>query len=443
MKEKGILLPIFSLPSKYGMGDFGYEAYKFIDLLSKYKIKYWELLPINSFESSPYSPISYYALEEDYISLDMLVDNNLIKRAEAIPQTNRAIYSDFKVKYLKEAFNNFVPDEKYKYFIKDNKEIEYYAKYKNEINKEPIEYYLFLQFVAYSQWMDLKKYANSKGVVLIGDMPMYPTFKSVDTKYHKEYFKMEADTFTHESGAPPDAFNPNGQKWGSPVYNVKNIKKDEYKYLLNRYNYYFKLFDIIRVDHFIGYDHFYEIPMGKSTIEGNYSDGPGYEFFDKLLEFDKSIINRIIVEDLGNLRQETIDLRDKYGFTSQKILQFSIDLNTAVDKDYYLENVVVYPGNHDCQTIKGWFHSLDANRKYNLITFLKNNNCNFEDINKGIIEYCLKSRARLVIVMPQDLIDIDDIARYNIPGKELDSNWTWKLITFNQLEAGIINKFIE
>ena len=424
------------------MGDFGYEAYKFIDLLNKYNINYWELLPINSFESSPYSPISYYALEEDYISLDMLVDYSLIKRAEAIPQTNRAIYSNYKEKYYKEAFNNFIPDDKYNQFIKNNEEINLYAKYKSEITKENIEYYLFLQFIAYSQWMDLKKYANSKGVKIIGDMPMYPTFKSVDTKYHKEYFKMESDTFTHESGAPPDAFNPNGQKWGSPVYNVNNIKKDDYKYLLDRYHYYLKLFDIIRVDHFIGYDHFYEIPIGRSTLEGNYSDGPGYGFFDKLTNNDKIIINRIIVEDLGNLRQETIDLREHYGFTSQKILQFSIDLNNSIDKDYYLENVVVYPGNHDCSTIKGWFHSLDSNSKYSVITFLKNNNCNFEDINKGIIEYCLKSRARLVIVMAQDLIEIDDIARYNVPGKELDSNWTWKLTNFDELEEGIKRKHI-
>lgn len=443
MKEKGILFPIFSLPSKYGMGDFGYEAFKFIDLLNKYNIGYWELLPINAFESSPYSPISYYALNENYISIDKLVDLNLVKRAEPVSQTNRAVNDNSKHKYFKEAFENYSPTDDYKKFIENNNEIQNYAKYMSEVTKERIEYYLFLQYIAYKQWMELKKYSNSKGVKIIGDMPMYPTFKSVDTKYHKECFKMESDTFTYESGAPPDAFNPNGQKWGSPVYDVKNIKKDNFKYLLDRYNYFLKIFDIIRVDHFIGYDHFYEIPIGKSTLEGDYSDGPSYDFFDRLLKDNPNISDRIIVEDLGNLRQETIDLRDHYGFTSQKILQFSVDLNSVIDKDYYLENVVVYPGNHDCQTIKGWFHSLDDNKKYSLITFLKNNNCNFENINKGIIEYCLKSRARLVIVMPQDLIEIDDIARYNVPGKELNSNWTWKLINFDELEEGIKNNYIE
>ena len=296
MKEKGILLPIFSLPSKYGIGDFGYEAYQFIDILSENNIKYWEVLPINECDKHPYSPISYYALEEDYISLDKLKEDKLIKEVEIRENKDRVVYDKFKEKYYKEAFSNFRPNNEYYEFI-ILQEINEYAEFISQKTGNSKEYHLFIQYILYKQWMELKYYANSKNVQIIGDMPVYPVFESVETKYHPEYFEMENGKFTFEAGTPPDYFNENGQKWNSPVYNVENIKKDQYKYLIKRFKYHLELFDKVRIDYFRGYDSFFKIPIGKTGKEGFYIDGVSYGFFDELFK-DKNIIYMIEIMNL-------------------------------------------------------------------------------------------------------------------------------------------------
>ena len=283
MKERGILLPIFSLPSKYGIGDFGNEAYEFIDILSENGMNYWEILPINACNRLPYSPLSYYALEEDYISLDKLKESGLIENPEKREIRDRAVYDNFKEKYYREAFSKFRKNKEYEEFIK-SEEINEYAEYISSIKGESKEYYLFLQYILYRQWMELKEYANSKNIKIIGDMPVYPTFDSAETKYHPECFEMENGQFTFEAGTPPDYFNSEGQKWNSPVYNVENMKKDNYKYLVKRFKYHLKLFDKVRVDYFRGYDSFFKIPIGKTGREGFYTDGVSYAFFDELFK---------------------------------------------------------------------------------------------------------------------------------------------------------------
>ena len=436
MKEKGVLLPIFSLPSKYGIGDFGYEAYEFIDILSKNNIRYWEILPINECNTHPYSPVSYYALEEDYISLDKLTERGLIKEAETRPNKDRAIYDDFKEKYYKEAFENFKPDNKFKKFIKID-EIDKYAEFAHIKKGKSKEYYLFLQYILYTQWMELKQYANEKNVQIIGDMPVYPVFDSVETRYYPEYFEMKDGKFTFEAGTPPDYFNQNGQKWNSPVYNIENIKKDKYKYLIKRFKYQLNLFDKLRIDYFRGYDSFFKIPIGKTGREGSYSDGVSYGFFDELFK-DKTVNpEKLIVEDLGEIREETIALRKKYGFTRQKILQFSIDLDNLYDRDNEEENVLVFPGNHDCNTIYGWYKTLSDDHKWKLKEFLKKNECYEINVNIGIMQYLSRCKAKMPIIMVQDILGLDENSRINIPGIESDKNWSWKLIDFKDLEERI------
>ena len=436
MKEKGILLPIFSLPSKYGIGDFGYEAYKFIDILSENNIKYWEILPINESCGHPYSPVSYYALEEDYISLDKLMKQNLIKNAKIRENSDRVKYDNFKEKYYKEAFSNFIPNGEYQEFIK-LKEIIEYAEYKSEKEKNAKEYYLFLQYILYKQWKELKQYANSKNVKIIGDMPVYPIFDSVETKYHSECFEMKDGKFTFESGTPPDYFNENGQKWNSPVYNVENMKKDNYKYLIKRFKYHMNLFDKVRIDYFRGYDSFFQIPIGKTGKEGFYTDGVSYGFFDELFK-DKDVkTENLIVEDLGEIREETIELRKHYGFTRQKILQFSIDLDNLYDKDNEDENVLVFPGNHDCNTIYGWYKTLNDEYKERLKEFLRRNECYDINVNIGIMQYLSKCKAKMPIIMVQDILGLDENARINVPGTESDKNWSWKLIDFEGVKERI------
>lgn len=436
MKEKGILLPIFSLPSKYGIGDFGKEAYEFVDILSENGIKYWEILPINACNRSPYSPLSYYALEEDYISLDKLKEYNLIEEPETREVSDRVKYDGFKEKYFREAFTNFVPSPGYKEFIK-LEEINEYAEYVSSIKGDTKEYYLFLQYILYKEWMELKRYANSKGVEIIGDMPVYPVFNSAETKYHPECFEMENGEFTFESGTPPDYFNSDGQKWNSPVYNVENMKKDNYKYFIKRYKYYLKLFDKVRVDYFRGYDSYFKIPIGKSGKEGYYSDGVSYAFFDELFNNNDVNIESLIIEDLGDIREETVKLREHYGFTRQKILQFTIDLNNICDIDNESENVLVFPGNHDCQTIYGWYKNLSDDNKERLKEFLRRNECYDINVNIGIMQYLMKCKAKIAVITVADVLGLDDSARINIPGVDITENWSWKLKDFEDFKREI------
>ena len=436
MKERGILLPIFSLPSKYGIGDFGEEAYEFIDILSENGIKYWEILPINSCNRLPYSPISYYALEEDYISLDKLKEWGLIEKPAVREIKDRATYDNFKEKYYKQAYSKFRKNKEYKEFIK-NEEINKYAKFASKTIGNSKQYHLFLQYILYKQWMELKQYANSKNVQIIGDMPVYPVFKSVETKYHPKYFEMKNGHFTFEAGTPPDYFNSEGQKWNCPVYNVENIKKDKFQYLIKRYKHYLKLFDKIRVDHFRGYDSFYKIPLGKPAKEGFYNDGVSYGFFDELFKDENIKIDDLIIEDLGDIREETVQLREHYGFTRQKILQFSLDLENMYDQDNDEENVLVFPGTHDCQTIYGWYKTLKDEEKENLKEFLRKNECCDTNINLGIIQYCMKCKAKIVILTVQDLLGLDDTARINIPGIDIEENWSWKLTDFEDIKERI------
>ena len=438
MKERGILLPIFSLPSKYGVGDFGYEAYEFIDILAENGIVYWEILPINACNNLPYSPISYYALEKTYISLDKLKEFGLLQNIETRENKDRAIYDDFKDKYYKEAFSNFNKNEEYEEFIKFD-EINKFADFMEQEKGENKEYQLFLQYILYKQWMELKNYANSKGVKIIGDMPVYPVFDSSETKYHPECFEMENGKFTFESGTPPDYFNSDGQKWDSPVYNVENMKKDNYKYLIDRFKYHLKLFDKIRIDYFRGYDSFFKIPIGKTGKEGFYVDGVSYGFFDELLKNEEVKLENLIIEDLGDIREETRKLREHYGFTRQKILQFTIDLDNLYDRDNESKNVLVFPGNHDCNTIYGWYKSLPDEYKERLKEFLRRNECYDININIGIMQYLMKCSGDMVIIQVQDVLGLDETSRTNLPGTNSEKNWSWKLIDFNDFRREVKN----
>ncbi len=434
MKEKGILLPIFSLPSKYGIGDFGNEAYEFIDILSENKIDYWEILPINDSNMLPYSPISYYALNTDYISLDKLKEMGLIKNPAFKEKKSRITYDKFKLKYYKEAYNNFIETEDYQKF-KENRKIVQYSEYMSSTTGEKQDYYIFLQYILDKQWNELKEYANSKNVKIIGDMPIYPSFNSSEVKYNPECFELENGKMVYMAGTPADYFNEDGQKWGNPIYNFEKIKEYGYVYLLDRYKEYLKRFDIIRVDHFRAYDSFFRIPINGTAKNGYYTDGPSYGFFDELFKFTTP--ERFIIEDLGEIREETIKLREHYNFTRQKIFQYTINLDELTDFDSDVENIVIYPGNHDCHTLLGWYKSLKLKQKINLRRFLNKNKCNFLNINKGIIKYCLQCKAKIAIIAAQDILNLDDSARINLPGCDDIQNWSWELLDFDDFRKKI------
>lgn len=436
MKKKGIILPIFSLPSKFGIGDFGNEAYEFIDILSNNNIDYWQILPINACNRLPYSPISYYALNEDYISLEKLKEIRLINNPKEREISSRAQYDNYKEKYYLEAYSNFIQDDGYNEFIKC-KEINQYAEYMSKITGFGKDYYLFLQYMLYNQWTAIKKYANSKNVEIIGDMPIYPAFDSVETTYNLKYYQTEDDVFKFEAGTPPDFYSETGQKWNTPVYNIEEIKKNNYSYFTKRYEYYLKLFNKVRIDHFRGYDSFYKIRIGKPGTSGHYEDGLGYGFFNKLFENKNIKPEDFIVEDLGDIREETIELRDYYGFTGQKIIQTSIDFDNMTDNYNINDNIMVLSGNHDTNTICTWYDKLNNDNKEKLKEFLRENACTDNDINYGLIEYCFKSKSKIVMATVQDIIGLDDSARINVPGTENLKNWTWKLEDFSEFEEKI------
>lgn len=430
----GVLLPIFSLPSKYGIGDFGYEAYEFIDILKANNIKYWEILPIHESGRYPYSPISYYALNKNFISLDKLIDMGLLKDVEYKSKNSRIKYDDFKEKYYKEAYSNFQENEEYLKFCTNSK-INEFAKYMSKRENEDESYYLFLQYILDKQWRELKEYANKNDVEIIGDMPIYPDFNSCEVEYNSKCYELENGSMKFVSGASPDYFNSEGQKWGHPLYDFKYMKKDNYLYLLERYKEFLNRFDIVRIDHFRAFDTYYKIPIDKTAKDGFYVEGPGSDFFDKLFEF--TLPERFIVEDLGDIRKETEILRDKYNFTKMKIVQYTLDLKNKIDNYNDCENMVIYTGNHDNNTIVGWYNSLSNDEKENLLEFLKLNDCYNERINVAMINYCLKSQAKYAIFPVQDIIGLDENSRINLPGHEYEDNWSWELLDFEELKNNI------
>lgn len=382
----------------------------------------------------PYSPISYYALNIEYISLDKLKDMGLIKKPEVKEKKERITYDSFKNKYYKEAYNNFEKTEEYEKF-KENRKLVQYAEYMSNTTGEEQEYYLFLQYILDLQWNELKAYANSKGVKIIGDMPIYPAFNSSEVKYNPECFELENGKMVYMAGTPPDYFNEDGQKWGTPIYNFDKIKEYNYFYLLDRYKEFLKRFDIIRIDHFRAYDSFFRIPINGSAKNGYYTDGPSYGFFDEL--FKITTPDRFVIEDLGEIREETIKLREHYNFTRQKLFQYTVNLENLTDFDSEIENIVIYPGNHDSNTILGWYKNLNKKQKINLRRFLKKHRCNFFNINKGIIQYCLKCKAKIAIISIQDILGLDDSARINLPGSDDVQNWSWELLNFDELKKKI------
>lgn len=439
--KKGILLPIFSLPSKYGIGDFGREAYEFIDILNENGIEYWEILPINEGGKYPYAPMSYYALNKNYISIDLLIEDNLIdeKNIKCKESSNKIIYDNYKDKWYKEAYEKFKDDiiEKDEYQLFSKKiEIQQFCNYYSRVCGENVEYLMFLQFVLFKQWRKLKEYANSRNVKIIGDMPIYPSFNSAEVEYNSKCFELVNGKMEYVSGASPDYFSSEGQKWGHPLYDFNYMKEHNYDYLLRRYKAFLNMYDVIRIDHFRAFDTYYKIPIEKSAKYGFYAKGPGEDFLDKLFKFTTS--DRFIVEDLGDIRKKTEELRDKYKFTKMKILQYTINIEKQIDEYEDCENMVVYTGNHDNNTIIGWYDGLSPVKKENLKEFLKKNNIVEEKINIAMIKYALKSKARYVIIPVQDIIGLDDSSRINIPGNEDDEiNWSWKLKDFVDLKKNI------
>lgn len=467
MRKNGIILPIFSLPSNYGIGTFGKEAYRFVDFLEKAQIDLWQILPVGptSYGDSPYQSFSTFAGNPYFIDLELLAEKGLLEKKEIEKYNFGKFENDIdygemyknRYKVLKVAYKNInktlrrkinLFKEKNKSWLYDyslfmsikdykggaswqewEKDIRFrkpkaISKYSNLL-KDEIDFYSFLQYMFYHQWTSLKKYANDKGIKIIGDIPIYVAEDSSDIWSNPNLFVLDENLIPKKvSGCPPDAFSETGQLWGNPIYNWEELKKQGYRWWIERIKSSFNIFDVIRIDHFRGFESYWSIPYEDDTaINGQWEKGPGIELFDainkELGEID------IIAEDLGFITQEVREMLDYCGYPGMKVLQFAFD--PEGDSEYlphnYDKNVVVYTGTHDNDTIKGWFNSLSEDerefcKKY---TGMKD-----ADDNWAFIKCAIASVADTSILQMQDILNLDKDARINIPST-LGNNWRWRI----------------
>ena len=405
MRETGILMPVSSLPSRTGVGELGKETYTFLDILKEAGVKIWQVLPMNplGYGNSPYQPYSSCAGDELYISLELLYEEGLLKELPPSHLENAKKVEYEKVRawkegYLREAFENFQETEEYHEFISEewvrsygvfralkkenenrcwNEWREEHKNWKGEALSEETEkeasYHMFLQYVFLCQWKKIKEYANKNGIRIMGDVPFYVGIDSVDVWAGKENFLLGADGRpTFIAGVPPDYFSAVGQRWGNPVYDWEYLKKTGYDFWVKRIGYNSRLFDLIRIDHFRAFDTFWKIPASCPTaVEGEWIEAPGYEVLDTLKREVPEA--HLVAEDLGDLRPEVLTLKDHYGLKGMKILQFSIDTKGKYARDTFeeKENLIIYTGTHDNDTIMEWYGKMSCAAKRKSRRFLK------------------------------------------------------------------------
>lgn len=466
MRTSGILLAISSLNSKYGVGDFGKEAYKFVDIIQKTGFTIWQLLPLNplGYGNSPYQPYSSQAGDEIYISPDLLYEQGLLKKKPKTLENNRVDYEKarkLKAEILKEAFKNFKKDKDYEEFIKfdfvykyavfltlkkannlniwnkwDKEQKNWIVDRKLDLSKynEGIEYEMFVQYMFYKQWTALKKYANSKGIRIMGDIPFYVGLDSLDVWENQKSFLLNKNgNPKFIAGVPPDYFCKDGQRWGNPIYDWKYLKEHNYDFWIKRIEYNSKLYDILRIDHFRAFDTYWQVNARNKTAKaGEWIEAPGYEVFDLIKKKFPKL--EIVAEDLGGLRKEVLQLRDHYNLKGMKILLFSLDPNEGNNNFSDKKNMIIYTGTHDNQTAMGFFESQDQKTKDYIIKLFKEHNYDTQNIANGFLEMTFDSIADYAIVPVQDILGLDDSARMNIPSTLNNINWSFKLNSMEKLE---------
>ena len=440
-KNVGVLLPVASLPGDNGIGDFSNYAYQFIDWLKEHHYRYWQVLPLNPVGpgNSPYVTICSEAIDIRYICLSDLVDMGLLKKVpDHHKKTSKIDFDDvkaYKDKYLRKAFKKSsynltrfkkenpwsVPYGKYLVLKQKNNNLPWNEWSVFDLSKEDqleADYHIWCQYIAYKQWNKLVSYAHSANLSIIADCPFYVGLDSVDCYLHQDEFLLDENKRpTFISGCPPDAFSDDGQTWGTPIYNFDRMRENSYSFLIDRIGFLSKHCDILRLDHFRAFDTYCIIPAGdENARRGEWKVGPRYEFFDELYRRYPDI--KIIAEDLGDLFDSVLELRDHYNLPGMRIMEFNIFDNIEES-----DKVVVYPGTHDNQTLFGWLKSLNEDQ----INFLKEKFNNPKNLYKAIFEHIWNMQSYITIFQLQDLLKLDDRARINFPGTVGDHNWSYKL----------------
>lgn len=466
-RSSGVLIHISSIPSDYGIGTMGRESYKFVDFLKKSGQSYWQVLPLCPPDEtgSSYRSYSTFAGNICFIDFDLLEEDGYLKKSDydSINWGTDESNVDFdkvnsnRITVLKTAYKNWIKTNRKRIadFVKENKWADDYAmfmalflfndrkcwwdwedKYKlrdekalREFKKEhedDVNFWLFTQIVFLDQWNLLKQYANKQGIGFIGDIPIYVSDNSSDVWTNPDDFCLDEDMKPIKvAGCPPDAFAKDGQLWGNPIYDWEKMKKENYTWWCERLRAYKNMYDVVRIDHFRGFDSYYSIDASEETAKnGEWVKGPGIELFDvlkdKLGEID------IIAEDLGYITDSVRDLINATGFPGMKILEMAFDPREESDfmPHNYDSNSVVYVGTHDNDTALGWFNSVDSETQELCKEYL--NIGLFEGVNWGLIRGSMASVAKLSVTQMQDFLGLGSEARMNVPGT-VGINWTWRM----------------
>ena len=463
----GVLLAISSIPSKYGIGGFSKEAYEFVDFLHKGGQSLWQILPLGptGYGDSPYQSFSTFAGNPYYIDLEEFIENGWLTEKECIDSE----YSNdeyvnyeriFKTRFalLRKAYtkSNIASNPDFQSFVKENefwldgyalymaikdskggkawteweddiklRKPEALAKYKKEL-KDDYDFYCFQQYYFCKQWFKLKAYANSQNIKIVGDIPIYVAMDSADTWASPELFRLDDQCNPIVvAGCPPDAFTSLGQLWGNPIYDWDYHKKTGYEWWLKRIEYCYKLYDILRIDHFRGFDEYYTIEYGKPDArDGKWMPGPGYDLFKVMKE--KLGNKAVIAEDLGFLTDTVIKLVNKTKYPGMKVLQFAFD--SKEESDYlphnYGNNSVVYTGTHDNDTVLGWYRTLGRRDKAFAKKYLGIKR--ESEICDRMIRTALGCVADTAVIPMQDYLELGGEARMNTPST-LGMNWKWRM----------------
>ncbi|MDL2300292.1 4-alpha-glucanotransferase [Clostridiaceae bacterium OttesenSCG-928-D20] len=434
-RSYGILMPLSALPGEFGIGTMGEKARDFIDGLKGSGAKWWQLLPLTQpgAGDSPYQSVSAFAGSYFYIDYKELFQEGLLTREQlqncenTFPNTGEVDYTkqtEKKLELLYPIYNSM--DDKLrsevKVFGERHEWAESYCKFMERALGLEAEFFMLLQYLFSKQWNSLREYANKSGISLIGDMPIYVAPEGVEISYHPEFFDKNGAV----AGVPPDAFSEEGQHWGNPLYDWQAMKNDGYGWWIRRFDHEMSRFDLVRVDHFRGFEAYWEIPAGaKSAKEGKWVKGPGRELFDTLKSWFGGL--SIIAEDLGMLTPSFYEFMGQCGFPGLKVLQFAFEpgQNSSYLPHNSIYNSIVYTGTHDNDTTLGWWQKLSAQKKAFVSEYL-GAELNDDNICDNMIKAAMRCVSRLCIIPMQDVLSLPTEARINTPGTAM-GNWKWRM----------------